>query len=270
LSFRAKPPLGTPLNPYHLIGKHCIGAWLISEKGGLYLFDSSIHKQLGTFNTLANLTWTPRGILTTANTTRIDIAAKQSLIDLPTTYNFTVVFSARATAHAAGRAAIGWGGTDDLLIYPYDNDSGNGPRVFWRDVGGSQININDGNPPVGDYHQFTYVSKASNDHRLYVDGVEVGTSSDTGTAGPFNSVALAGWKDASQGLTGYLEYAYIFDRALTPYEIASIHQNPYQMFEPVIPLSFLEYEAATASYILTANININLNCNITISAGRAQ
>ena len=148
MSFRAKPPLGTPLNPYHLIGKHCIGAWLISEKGGLYLFDSSIHKQLGTFNTLANLTWTPRGILTTANTTRIDIAAKQSLIDLPTTYNFTVVFSARATAPAAGRAAIGWGGTDDLLIYPYDNDSGNGPRVFWRDVGGSQININDGNPPL--------------------------------------------------------------------------------------------------------------------------
>ena len=100
--------------------------------------------------------------------------------------------------------------------------------------------------------------------------MEVGTSSDTGTAGPFNSVALAGWKDASQGLTGYLEYAYIFDRALTPYEIASLHANPYQMFEPVIPLSLMGYSAEEISYILAANININLNCNITISAGRAQ
>ena len=35
-------------------------------------------------------------------------------------------------------------------------------------------------------------------------------------------------------------------------------------------LSFLEYGATTASYILTAIININLNCNITISAGRVQ
>ena len=275
MSFKAKPPLGTLVNPYHSIGKHCIGSWLLNEKGGNIIFDSSGHGQIGTFNTPALFDWSTndlgRSLYSTANTSNVVVAAKQKLLDAPIGHNFTVVFSAKMSAYTALRAALAWGGTDDLIIYPYDTNVGNGTRVYWRDAGGNQIDINAGAPSAGEYHQFTYLSKAGNDHRLYIDGRWVITSAVSGgVAGPFNSFTLHGWADGTQGFVGNLEYAYVFDRVLTPYEIASLHTNPYQMFEPVIPLSLMGYEAAASSRILTANININFNCNITISAGRAQ
>lgn len=152
------------------------------------------------------------------------LSNETTLASIPTTYAFAVFVRAAATAFAQTAAVIGFGGTDDLLLYPYDDDAaGDGPRVFWRDLGGTIINIDTSLPAAdGKYHDFCFVSYASNDHRLFIDGVQVATSAATGTAGPFDSVRLMGWADSDQGFHGSAYDFRIYDRAPSPALIAAM------------------------------------------------
>jgi len=149
------------------------------------------------------------------------VLTSPTLINLPVNYGFTCCMWAYSAAEAASQACIAWGGTDDLLIYPFDTTTGNGCRIFWRDVGGSLINEN-GISRAGASHHFAFVSYAANDHRLFVDGVQTATSAATGTAGPFNSLWLGGWADGDQYFHGRLSDPLIFARGLSAPEIAAL------------------------------------------------
>ena len=165
--------------------------------------------------------------------------AAQSLIDLPTTYNFTVEIWAKRDSALASKCAFGWTGTDDLMIYPNDATVGSGGvRVFWRDVGGNLINES-GPDLSGQWHQTVFLSRASNNHQAYRDGVSVGTSASTGTAGPFTGITIGAFGDVTtQPLTGDLLLVRVWDRVLSVTEIAALARDPFGPFRAVDPWGY--------------------------------
>jgi hypothetical protein len=134
---------------------------------------------------------------------------------IPTTYDFGVSFWASSDALQISRTAIAWHGTDDFILYPFDTTA-SGVRVFWRDLGGAIISV------ATSYadrrmHHFCFASYASNDHRLFVDGVQIGSSTATGTAGPFTSITLLSWAEgAAQHFAGKICDLRLYNKAPTP------------------------------------------------------
>lgn len=238
---RARPPQSRPTWPF-MINRSSpqargLVAWYpIAQVDALTanptarLFDFARNAQASTVGSFANyrvVTSTPGWVVssTSAVTDMNSIAPlnESVLYGLPTTYNFAIFARAAAPAFGLARALIAFGGTDDLIVYPYDTNAGNGPRVFWRDLGGTIIDLNGGIPAADNkYHDFCFVSYASNDHRLFVDGMPVATSAATGSAGPFNSLRFMGWADGAQTYLGNAYDFRVYDVAPSPALIAAM------------------------------------------------
>ena len=150
----------------------------------------------------------------------LTINSADSLRDLPATYDFTVCFWFNSDGATTDNGAFSWSGTDDLVFYPNDSNIGSGGvRVFWRDLGGNIIDQN-GTDRTGAWHHFTFVSRASDDHEAYFDGVSADTSSSTGSAGPFTSVFIGTF--GTQNFNGQLDDVRVYDRALSDTEIETL------------------------------------------------
>jgi hypothetical protein len=149
---------------------------------------------------------------------------------IPTTYDFGVSYWASGPAlQTNARAAVSWNGTDDLVFYPFD-DTASGVRVFWRDLGSSIINVGT-NYADNVMHHFCFVSYASNDHRLFVDAQQVGTSTATGTAGPFTGMSLLAFADgAISAFVGKICDIRLYNKAPTPAMIRAMY-DPLTRFE---------------------------------------
>lgn len=116
-----------------------------------------------------------------------------SLRDILTTYNTTIsVISRRASYLSSSDAAVSWDGTDDFIIYPMDTNLGNGLRIFWRDLGGNIVNVNT-ESLANTWVHTSFTTRASNDHEAYTNGSSVGTSTGTGSVGPFTAFYMGGW-----------------------------------------------------------------------------
>jgi hypothetical protein len=149
---------------------------------------------------------------------------------LPTTYDFTLVVLSRQDSDPNGdRGPWAFGGTDDLQLYLFDK-AVQRPRVYWGNLGGSIINTGLAPYGVGEWVQLAFVSRASNDHRLFVNGAEFATSTATGAAGPFNSLRLGGWADGSQWFDGDIAFFALFDRGLSDGELALLARDPFGLF----------------------------------------
>jgi hypothetical protein len=158
----------------------------------------------------------------TASTVGAAVTNGADFVNIPGSYNFAIFCRASHTLfEASALAAISFNGTDDLILYPYSTDA-NGPRVFWRDLGGTIINA--ANPIAdGHLHDFCFVSYAANDHRLFVDGNQFATSTATGTAGPFSGMSLMGYSESgAQGYRGSICDFRLYDRAPSPALIKSM------------------------------------------------
>jgi hypothetical protein len=123
--------------------------------------------------------------------------------DVPTSYDFCIAVWGWQSAEADGLAIWGWGGTDDLIMYPYDDFGGDGVRIFWRDLGGNIIDENS-STRAGAWHQIVFQSSASNKQILFVDGVRTDSSTATGTVGPFDDFWLSG-REGAQFYNGIID-----------------------------------------------------------------
>ena len=164
---------------------------------------------------------------------------------IPQTYDFAISCWARASSAVNDRPAISFDGTDDLIFYPYDNVAP-GTRLFWRDItAGSGFTAGHSFAGDGLFHHFLFVSYASDDHRLFLDGVQSATNTETGTAGPFSSFDLFGWAgSASQRFHGEATDFRLYDVAPQPSVI-------YQMWAPGTRWQ-LYYELGQVFYSLPA------------------
>ncbi len=217
------------------------------EKAGLIAHDYSGNNNYGTFG--VNMTWVNAGVKASSFaviTHRMQINASTELLNLPTTHNFTAICKVAAPSYIVNGVCLSWGGTDDLLLYPYSTTNGNGARMFWRDVGGAIIDQNDSMLLSTDLNTIAFVSRASNSHELYMEGRSVGSSSGTGTAGPFSTLSICGWSDSQQQFQdGTIAHTLIFGSALKDSQVALLSDNPYQLWQPRVP-TFYSFEAATS------------------------
>jgi len=233
---RQKPPRGTQIDKSHPLARGLVAAWLFNEGAGETVWDYAGPNH-GTMTNMEPTDWQagPHGFMLNFDNSGSDyiaISASPELLALPTTYNFSAVFRFNEHGGTRDRPALAWAGTDDLLLYPNDDVSSNGgTRVFWRNLGGNIIieNVSD---LSYEWHDFVFVSRASNSHEVYRDGVSVGTSSATGSAGPFDeALRIAAYYPGPQFFDGQIEFVYIYARALTENEIKLLHANPYVMFD---------------------------------------
>ncbi len=204
-----------------------VGLWGPGPAGGGTLFDMS---GMGRHGATAGTTeWAAdgerRAIIPVFDGTlnRHFVVSDPTIRDLPLTYNFAVCFWCLRDNVGTEHAALAWSGTDDLLIYPNDNVEGSGgTRVYWRDLGGTIINETGPDLSV-EWHHHAWVSSASNAHRSYRDGVSIGTSGASGTAGPFSEFQIGTFD--TQELEGRLNDVRVYNRALSVAEIQHIFQK---------------------------------------------
>ena len=80
---------------------------------------------------------------------------------------------------------------------------------------------------------------------IYVDGIEEDIVAQTGTIGTDarNLVISADGNEVTQSnIDGTIQYIYIYNRALSPYEVAWLNREPYAMFQQPINPAMLYYE----------------------------
>jgi len=136
------------------------------------------------------------------------------LVDVPTTYDWGVSFWAYATGYGESLPAISWDGSDDIIIYPYDNVGGDGVRIFWRDVGANIIDEN-GATRTG-WNHYVFTSHANNDHRLYVNGVNIVNATDSGASSGSSDVRIGGNVGSGQYYKDLIDEVAIFNETITP------------------------------------------------------
>ena len=238
-----KPFRGMQINKAHPLAKGLVGCWVMNEATGDKVFDLSGN---GNNGIITGSDWVADGLdfgATGDNTKYISISASQ-IINLPTNDEFSIVIDATPNYDAdATSAFVAWGGTDDLIYYPNDSSAGSGgTRVYWRDVGINHINYAGANLN-GIRTQYSYTSLQSNQIG-YQDGIQIGSSNlSTSGAGPFSSFRIGNWADGAQAFGGGIHFVYLYNRVLSPEDVAWLNREPYAMFVHLISPASLYYEA---------------------------
>jgi hypothetical protein len=134
---------------------------------------------------------------------------------------FTCAFFAKATAYHTGSDLTirnGTGSNSLFQMYSYLNAT-NGFAFYWN---GSQLNTGNVQPVDDSWHHFAMSSVASNDHRIFVDGVYIGTFTTNKKHGNTLSDIDVGKWVTTEWYDGGLDDIRIYDRALSDAEVAII------------------------------------------------
>ena len=241
---RIKPPLGTPLNPHLPINDGLVGCWPMNEGAGAQVRDASGNGRHLTVP--SGWTWVvdPQcGVCLLADGTNWMYIPFTAI----TAYPFTLVAAARVTAEEVNvlRALIGLGSGDyrtryELTLANYTTSDYDRPGMNARFAGGSQ-NSNSGPYLTPELQRRVVVGvfASATSRLLYTNGsfMVEGTAS-TGIDSSVDVLAVGGSAySGAQKLTEYdvIEFAAVYNRALTPNEIASLYADPWQGFRrPVI------------------------------------
>ena len=241
---RIKPPLGTPLNPHLPINQGLVGCWPMNERAGTQVFDASGNGRHLTVP--SGWTWVvdPQcGVCLLADGTNRMYIPFTAI----TAYPFTLVAAARivAVVKNVSRRLIGLGSGDyrtryELALANYTTSSYDLPEIYARFAGGSQ-NSNSGPQLTPELQRRVVVGvfASATSRLLYTNGsfMVEGTAS-TGIDSSVGVLAVGGSAySGAQKLTEYdvIEFAAVYNRALTPNEIASLYVDPWQGFRrPVI------------------------------------
>lgn len=163
------------------------------------------------------------------------------LRDLPTTHDFSVSCWCVPDTNDIDRAAWSWEGTDDLVMYPNDSSVVDGIRIFWRDVAGSSREAG-GSDRTGETLNIVFVSRASNNHEIFLNGESVHTFTNTGTAGPFSTFHIGSFGGNVQEFNGIIWDTRVYAKALNDAEIWALY-NPASRWE-------LYYETGRVTYFI--------------------
>ena len=214
------------------------GWWpFVPGDGGSFLRDLSGNNRHATGSHNATLTrneylgWAINFTGGTGSRPSVSLSTHPALNVFESNGEGTVMFWAQGiTAEQLNAAALSFSGTDDLVFYPFDVSAGgieNEFRIFWRDLTG--VSFFDGGDHSPAIHHFAFSSSAGNNHRVYVDGALIGTSSASGSEGPFSNFQI-GHFDDSQTCDCLISDVRIYSKALTDADIA-LHYKPSSRWE---------------------------------------
>lgn len=148
--------------------------------------------------------------------------------------SWTIGAWAKPGAYASNNALWAFSGTDDVIFYSHDDLSGNGPRLYWRDRGGTIIDNN--STTQSDWAHYCVVVTPSL-VTVYVNGISVGTSASADTSvGTVDDFALFGrTEDTSQAFYGSATDLTVHSRALSQDDVRYL-VNPrtrWDLYEPM-------------------------------------
>ena len=138
---------------------------------------------------------------------------------------------ASSTENARGGMALRFGtSTSDLfLIYPMDNNGGDGFRTF-----PGVFNNNTSRPPADNrWHHCCYVQTAVNSRTVYVDGLPAaGANSNSLTlSSNLETINIGSWHGTTQIFHGSLRDIRVYDRPISPALTWQLYQDPWAPFE---------------------------------------
>ena len=216
---RIKPPLGTPLNPHLSINRGLFGFWPMNEGGGNIVRDVSGRGNTGT---IVGASWGANCLSFDQDADRV-IAPVQLDPD-------------------AGTVVVRWqpnwsdADVDGLYLYLWDMYGGANRRfAFLRNSTRFELITNSSSRgyvsvsiTAGQWYTFALVW-GRND--LYVNGVYVDTFNDGGLGSGADDIYIGDrYASTPRGLDGQVDFFRIYNRILTPSEIASLYADPWQGF----------------------------------------
>lgn len=173
-------------------------------------------------------------------------------IATPSWFDSAAAFSAQAwvygTAFAVSEAAWSWGTANANqvnVLYPFQTSNGNGAAIYCNG-GAFKYDLNTGVPALSGFHHVVLTVTNATTSSLYVDGVEVATSSgDLTNFGSLTNLRIGMYHNGGQGYSGRIEEFAIWLRALTPIEVSQLYNGgsglPYASWStgakrgPVLP-----------------------------------
>jgi hypothetical protein len=166
---------------------------------------------------------------------------------------------------ASGARTLFWNGTFNAITF----------NALWQTSFG-QWYAPAGSTPTGAIQSvcITYdQSSVSNDPVIYLDGVSVAVTESLTPAGlpwaettdPFvfgNRAAL------DRGWDGWIGEVFVWDRLLSPSEVAEVHANPWQLFQPrSIPVPLVASGGGVASLVPADAAHAHTADSLTLSTG---
>jgi hypothetical protein len=123
-------------------------------------------------------------------------------------------------------------------------------NIWWHTTGDWVVNTTGFFVADGETVDLAYAFNTTTGIKVYGDGVEIDSSATGGAQGTVNPVQMferdEGWADGHG--QGYMPYVFIFARTLTQKEIQSLHENPWQIFEPQtisVPYDYVQVETTS-------------------------
>ena len=224
------------VNTAHPLAHKLSNAWAMNEKCGFNIYDYGTNKAHGIWDIVGAYTpvWLKDGIVL-AGTFSIGRRISVGAFSVPG--DFTLVTRFKTTILENNIIFCNYTGAN-CLFFNIDNDGDLQLYTGTWLLGNNTYTVTD-----NIYHTVVAVRRGSTGY-IYVDG-KLDKSGAIGT-GSVSSPGYIGWYQDPQYFFGTIQYFYRYDRALTINEIAQLHTNPYQMFEPVFNEVLFGYVAPVA------------------------
>jgi len=237
----SKPPMGTPIDWSNPLTQGLVGAWAFNEGGGT-----------SAYNLVSGKTNLLNGAVVYKNSEVSFPGAATDNIILDTTakvVNFTFITECTRSTDTLtyGPQMVQEAFTIGTGMFEFNMGNGYGaaedidkPRIAVISGGGSVTGFLNGKQ-MATCNPFPLAAVNGN-YDTYA-GVVTGAT-------PSDQVFRIGTANATYALKGSIKWFLLYNRALSPSEIASLSANPWQIYEPEIKWITLE-EAIAAGLIFT-------------------
>lgn len=231
-----KPLLGQQINRAHPLAKGLVSCWLMNENSGnrVYNLAGDIH------GTITGADWTSRGLWfdETAGDNKIDFGTYDftSWVELSIAMGVRYIETVQGAEYTLFSNWPNAGTTTAQILIRIEPSGDHLEAYIVREantqVGGSFADIVFDN--TGNTSNILVATFDTSFFRVYLDGIEsiapyaTGSALDADVA--VNNLQIGGTSHAAQDdFNGYIDFCYIWKKALTVDEIALICREPYAM-----------------------------------------
>ncbi len=242
--FQQKPMLGQQINWAHPASKGLVGIWLFNERSGNKVFDLSGNGNTILFDETPDWVAGNYGpMVKCLSGSSESLYINDNLSQRVSEITLVICVQIHETP----------GINERCFEKEYDNAGAN-PYVSWGFewksateikfiAADTLLTVNNSLTytagvafPLNSKLWFAGTCNANKNHKIYRDGIEV--ASRTNTVGPItqysatgNQVDIAGRLNSGNYISQSLEYAFLYNRALSASEVALLHREPFCMFE---------------------------------------
>lgn len=235
-SYKMKPPVSARIVRGHILGD-LVGCWLMNEGSGNKVFDLSGSRNHGIF--VGNLTWVAGkfglAIDYPGSDSYINFGSNENL-DVGTS-NFTIIAYGNSDDFTKLQDILATRGSNPYEGYEFQI-VGTGSRLKAIISDGVNAGVVTGAATLSqgiDYHMALTINRSTGEGKLYVDGLQSGSTADISavTGSISKGETWSGERPIkARDFYGKLDYILLYNnRALSASEVALIHREPFCMFE---------------------------------------